>query len=129
MRKFFKTGLACFCFVMMLGFTAQAGTEFADFNTTVGKFNGSGYTGTQRKAYSGANGYVSTSSVGGGYSVDARMVSGNIKGGWTRGISGNCGQELPGNSQQKKGKNVRVQFSNNITTPVNVQVTGRWKSN
>lgn len=36
---------------------------------------------------------------------------------------------LPGNSKHTKGNSIRVQFSNDWDTPVNVQVSGRWKSN
>lgn len=61
-----------------------AGTSYVDFSTTVGKFNGSGYTAYQKKEYSGASGYV-TGFYSGGYNSDIRMIDedGN-KGSWAR---------------------------------------------
>lgn len=101
----------------------------SSYNTTVGKFNGSGYSDYQVKAVSGANGWIESEKVGGSYTVDVRMNSSAGNGKWFRNLGDGLTGELPGNSAQVSGSNVRLRFSNDITTPVNVQVIGNWKSN
>ncbi len=110
--------------------TIYAGSTYSSYNTTVGKLNGNGYTGFQTKSVSGANGNLKSVSVGGKYVVDARMQERNgTVGAWVRNISDDTNYGLPGNSSHLKGDSVRVQFSNDWNTPVNVQVTGSWRSN
>lgn len=53
-----------------LSFTAMAGNIFTSYNTTVGRLNGSGYSGTQTKETSGANGCIKSTSVGGDYTLN-----------------------------------------------------------
>ncbi len=115
--------LAASC-IAMGGAVAWAGTSNVNYNTTVGPFNGSGYTSYQTKAISGTNGYMGSATVGGSYRVDARMTGG---GSWTRDITDNRNYYLYNNIS--KGAGTRVQFSNDATTPVHVQVTGYWRSN
>lgn len=128
MRKLVKgiavTGLAA----LMIGTCAFAGTSYESYNTTVGKFNGSGYSDYQTKTTSGANGYIKSKKVGGDYVVDVRM-NGLGNGSWVRNLTDGTNKSLPGHYKQTKGSDVRVKFSNDITTPVNVQVSGTWKSN
>lgn len=115
-----------------LSFTAMAGNSFTSYNTTVGKFNGNGYSGTQTKETSGANGRVCSTSVGGGYSVDVRMQksNGSASGDWYRSLKSNkdTGYEIDGHKDQTHGSSVRLQFSNDLTTYVDVQVSGTWCS-
>lgn len=106
---------------------AQAGTTYSGYNTTVGSFNGSGYTGYQTKASSDVSGSLKSSSVGGKYTVDARMSASAGTGSWVRSVSDSETRSLP--NSINKGSSARVQFSNDVTTPVSVQVTGSWKSN
>lgn len=107
-----------------------AGTAYVSYNTTVGRLNGSGYTGYQSKSVSGANGDLRSGSVGGSYVVDARIIdSAGHVGSWTRNIGDNGNYVLDGNVKHTSGDRVRVQFSNDWNTPVNVQVTGSWRSN
>ncbi len=110
----------------MAGF-AEAGTTYTSYNTTVGKFNGSGYTGYQTKASSGTYGNLRSTSVGGKYTVDARMQASSGTGSWVRSVNSNQVRNLP--NSVARGSKARVQFSNDLTTPVNVQVTGSWRSN
>lgn len=104
---------------------APTGTTNANYSTTVGSFGGSGYTGQQTKAISGTAGYGHSSHVGGSYSVSARM---DPDGTWT-------GYEIGDNQNYylynsvNAGTVVRVQFKNELTTPVDVQVSGYWRSN
>lgn len=101
----------------------EAGTSYSGYSTTVGKFNGSGYTGYQTKSTSGKYGNLSSGTVGGNYVVDARMSSGS----WVRNVTDNDYRSLP--NSVASGNSARVQFSNDFDTPVNVQVSGSWRSN
>lgn len=119
------------CLICALGAgTAFAGTAYSNYSTTVGRLNGSGYTSYQRKAISGANGNLNSRLVGGNYVVDARMQEKNgASGAWTRNITDNTFYELDSHVNHSKGDSVRVHFSNDWNTPVNVQVAGSWRSN
>ena len=121
--------LAC---MLTMAVTAFAGNSFTNYNTTVGRINGNGYSGTQVKATSGANGCIKSTSVGGNYTVDVRMQKsdGTANGSWYRALNDNMntGYNIDGNSSQKAGNNVRLQFSNNLNTLVDVQVIGSWCS-
>lgn len=128
-KQIIKTLAMASATVMLLGTAAYAGTSYSGYNTTVGRLNGNGYTDYQKKDISGANGYIASSVVGGAYLVDARMNSGSGNGSWLRDVTDGTSAELPGNAKQKAGCSVRLQFSNDVTTPVNVQVSGEWKSN
>lgn len=115
---------------MMLGVTAFAGTSYQNYNTTVGKFNGNGYSSFQTKSTSGANGDLNSSSVGGGYNVDVRMIDQNgNSGSWARNIKSGSTAQIDSHLNHTSGKNVRLQFSNDLTTRVDVQVVGSWRSN
>ena len=115
--------------VMMFSTVAWAGTSYSGYNTTVGRFNGSGYSGYQTKSIAGANGYIKSTKVGGDYVVDVRMNSSAGNGAWLRNVGDNTSDYVPGKSTQLNGTSVRLEFSNDITTPVNTQVEGTWKSN
>jgi hypothetical protein len=112
---------------MAFGGAVQAGTSWSSYNTTVGKFNGSGYTGYQTKASSGTYGELNSSVVGGSYTVDARMQASSGTGSWVRSVTDSDYRKLP--NSVPSGLSARVEFSNDITTPVDVQVSGTWRSN
>lgn len=114
---------------MMMTSAAMAGTSYSKYNTTVGRFNGNGYTSYQTKATAGANGYIKSTNVGGNYVVDVRMTSSSGNGSWVRDLDDQDNRSLPGSSKMKKNCSVRAQFSNDWNTPVAVQVAGTWKSN
>jgi len=110
--------------------TVAAGNLFSNYSTTVGSFNGNGYTGYQDKATDGANGELRSTTVGGDYVVDARMIESNgTAGSWTRNVDDNRDYALDGHVNHLVDDSVRIQFSNDWNTPVNVQVSGRWRSN
>jgi len=113
--------------LLLAGGAVQAGTTYSNYNLTVGSFNGSAYTGYQTKTTTGAPGNLRTSSVGGSYTLDARMQASSGTGGWVRRVTDNDTRNLP--NSVAKGSLVRLQYSNDATTPVNVQVTGSWRSN
>ncbi|UQN31521.1 hypothetical protein [Brachybacterium kimchii] len=120
--------VACGALLALSGVSAAyAGTSYSSCNTTVGKFNGSGYTGYQTKSKSSTAGSLASSSVGGNYKVDARMKAASGTGGWVRDVTDSETRNLP--NGVGAGKQARVQFSNDALTRVDVQVTGKWKSN
>lgn len=129
MKKIVKfigvTGVA----IALIGSSAIAGSSYEEYDVRVGRFNGSGLSPEQTKSTAGADGYIKSSEVGGSYVVDVRMKSEDGNGGWLRNVSDGTQDALPGTSKQKKGCTVYAQFSNDITTPVVVQVEGEWKSN
>lgn len=107
---------------------AYAGTVNSNFSTTVAKANGSGYTSYQTQAKNGAAGDLWTGTVGGDYKVDARLNGTRGNGTWDKNLGDSYYVSLVGNPNYK-GDSVRIQFSNDLTTPVAVQVTGTWRSN
>lgn len=113
--------------VLLVGNIAFASTQWKGYDTKVGKFNGNGYTGYQEKETDGANGKLESELVGGNYKVDARMIDeGGESGVWLRNVDDNHTYSLPGYHKQYAGEKVRVQFSNDITTCVDVRVTGQF---
>lgn len=128
-KKILKSITAAGLATMLFATAAFAGTSTTGYNTTVGKFNGSGYSTYQTKATAGANGWIYSTRVGGNYKVDVRMDSPSGNGSWLRSVDDGTSASLPGSSSQITGASVRLKFSSNITTPVNVQVEGSWKSN
>jgi hypothetical protein len=107
---------------------AWAGTSWATFNTTVGKFNGSGYTGNQTKTTGGAYVQLKNLAVGGSYVVDARaqQQNGSNSGAWANNLGDGATANL--SNSINAGVSTRVQFSNELLTPVDVQVQGSWRS-
>ena len=107
---------------------AVAGNSAENFSTTVGKLNGSGYTGNQVKATTGAASALTTTFVGGGYNVDARVQysDGTSSGAWARQLASGTGAWLF--NSHLNSRKVRVQLSNNLSTRVDVQVRGNWAS-
>ena len=84
------------------------------------------------KETTGSSAYLYSATVGGGYEVDCRQrdLSNNVSGAWTRDISSvNNAAYLEGVSRMFAGHEVGLQFSNNLTTPVRVEVNGSWDSN
>lgn len=84
------------------------------------------------KETTGSSAYLYSATVGGGYEVDCRQrdLSNNVSGAWTRDISSvNNAAYLEGVSRMFAGHEVYLQFSNNLTTPVRVEVNGSWDSN
>ena len=113
--------------MLAVGTSAWAGTSFQSYSTTVGKFNGNGYTAYQTKSGAGTAADLRSKSVGADYVVDARLHASSGTGGWARDVGDNDTRQL-WNSVQK-GASARVQFSNDWNTSVDVQVSGTWRSN
>ena len=109
MKKILKGSIITGLIMVMFSTVAFAGTTYSYYNTTVGKFNGSGYSGYQTKV--------------------TRMSSTAGNGAWLRNVDDGTVAYLDSPVSQVNGCSVRCQFSNDITTPVDVQVTGYWKCN
>lgn len=107
-----------------------ADNTYVGYSTTVGSFNGSGYTGYDHvKSTTGAAGKVDSYTVGGDYVVDVRMLdSDGNPGNWLRDLNDGEERDIDGDSLHAVDDSMRLQFSNDINTPVNVQVEGQWKS-
>lgn len=128
MRK--KIGALLGVLLVSSSFTAFAGSEYLDYSTTVGKFNGSGYTDYQTKVTTGAAAGLNSETVGGTYTVDVRMQdSAGNAGDWAQKVGDNDYRAIDGSPEHTSGKLVRLQFSNDLTTRVDVQVSGNWRSN
>lgn len=116
--------------LLIAGSVCYAGS-WTPYNTTVGAFNGQGFTGSSTANESKDHtAWLDSSTVGGNYTVDARL----------QGYSGSS-YKAPGPWIQKvtddklylynyalgfKFKKGRFQFSNDLTTPVKVQVSGEF---
>ena len=131
-KKTLATALAVIVCVTTMATTAFAGNSFTDYDTIVGKVNGNGYSKTQTKETSGANGCIKSTSVGGNYTVDVRMQKsdGTASGSWYRSLNDNMntGYNIDGHVSQMHGNTVRLHFSNDLSTLVDVQVIGDWAS-
>lgn len=117
--------------VLSASINAYAGTTYQNYSTSVAAVNGSGYTGTQTKSTVGAAANLNSTSVGGSYVVDVRqqLGDGSGSGSWTRNVTDDTSYLIDGTTSLTVGSSVRLQFSNDLNTPVSVQVTGQWKSN
>lgn len=129
MKKCIKAICVAGLIVTTMGMSAYAGSDYEGYCVSVAKFNGNGYSDYQTKSTAGADGYIKSDTVGGSYEVDVRMESDDGDGAWLRDVTDGTNKAIPGTSKQKKGCSVRAEFSNNITTPVNIIVDGEWKSN
>lgn len=129
MKKIIKAMLITGSALLLMGTSAFAGSSYEQYSLVVGRFNGSAFSFYQTKATAGADGYIDSNEVGGSYKVDVRMESDDGNGEWLRNVTDGTNKAIPGTSKQKKGCSVRAEFSNDITTPVDVRVMGEWKSN
>lgn len=126
--KFKKTLVSSVGAALLLtgGIYTQAGTTFYSYSTTVGAFNGSGYTAYQTKSVAGQKADLEHNGNG-GYDVDVRTTSSGSNGTWSRDVQAGDVRQL--SNSHNKGTNTRLQFSNDLTTRVSTQSTGIWRSN
>jgi len=112
----------------LLGFAsfAEAGHNYIKYDTTVGKFNGNGYSAEQKKSVAGQKADVSHTSNG-GYNVDVRTTSRGSNGKWARNVKAGDSRQLT--NGHNKGTRTKLQFSNDLTTRVDTQSRGSWRSN
>lgn len=106
---------------------AQASTSYSNYNTSIGKYGGAGYSGTQKKAISDQSAQVASSTVGGNYTANACLsgASSSTCVGGTKTINDGTTVSLWNFAGQ--GATVRVKFTDGWQW-VNVQVTGKWRA-
>lgn len=124
-KKFLISTVA---FLGILGFASfiEAGHDYVYYDTTVGRFNGNGYSDVQTKSVAGQKADVSHLSNG-GYNVDIRTTSSGSNGTWARNVKAGDVRQLT--NGHNKGTQTRLQFSNDLTTRVDTQSRGYWRSN
>ncbi|MEG0963027.1 MAG: hypothetical protein RSF88_09235 [Lachnospiraceae bacterium] len=133
MKKWKVSGIVMVCGVLLFS-TVCSAASWKSYSTTVGRLNGSGYTGSQTVSNSASHSaWLDSFTVGGDYVVDARVQGysgGAYKAGgpWERDITDDKMYFLYSNSEVNFTQG-RVNFSNDVTTPVNVQVTGEFTLN
>jgi hypothetical protein len=94
----------------------------------VGAFNGSSYTDYQTKQYSGGKVILNMDEVESSYTVDVRVQHYNGSGtGWVQSVTDN--ETIQWSSPYTSGNKERLQFSNDLTTPVQVTINGDWTNN
>lgn len=111
----------------ILGITALAGYDYQEYDVTVPKFNGSGYT-TYEEKVNYSDGALQIYTVGDDYTVDLRMESPYTRCYWVTNIGDDVYCTLPNNKGIGAGSSARVEFSNDLLAPVNVEVWGEWRS-
>lgn len=125
-----KMGILFAAILVSSSITAFAGTTYSVYDLTVGRFNGSAYTGYQDKAVTGSAAGLVSEFVGGNYTLDVRQVGANGNtGDWKRNVGDSQQSSIDGDAGQTAGSSVRLQFSNSLTTIQNIQTNGTWKSN
>lgn len=119
--------------LLVTGGVVQAGSSWEDYNVNVGAFNGSAYTHYQKTIASTLTETVSfsTEKVGGDYTVDIRYQrdSGNYRSTkWVQNVGDNETWTIYSDILVDKGDGYRLQISNDLTTPVKVNVYGDFKT-
>jgi hypothetical protein len=121
--------------LLVAGGVAQASSSWKSYNLNVGSFNGSAYT-----AYSPMSGYLTTAetinvhsfTVGGDYTVDIRgQRSGGVEPNtsWIRSVGDSDNYTITRSYLNSGDFGYRLQISNDLTTPVKVNVTGEFRTN
>lgn len=133
MKKNALRSIGTFTLAFLLLATLALATSGLSASCIIPAFNGSANSrDTGIKETTGSSAHLYDATVGGGYEVDCRQsdLSNNVNGAWTRDISSvNNAAYLEGVSRMFAGHEVYLQFSNNLTTPVRVEVNGSWDSN
>ncbi|MGX4667946.1 hypothetical protein JNUCC74_01840 [Cerasibacillus sp. JNUCC 74] len=123
-KKLATLGLATIL-LLTSGGLISAGTSYESYNVDVPRMNGSANTNNQTKSKTDARADLKVSTLG--KALDARVRSSDGgTGKWVR-VSTTGTFTLP--NSVKKGKKAHVQFSNDLSTIVNVRVAGSWRSN
>lgn len=128
-KSILSTLIAVGCMLIM-AFSAFAGTSMKNFQCDVPAYNGSVNTTYQVKSSQGRSGRIVYKGVGGGYVVDCRMrdVDDKTEGAWVNGCKTGTAKSLPSRASHQKGDRVCVRISNELFTPVAVHVYGTWRS-
>lgn len=110
---------------VIVGLLASSVVAYAaSYNITLGRLGGTAITNNVQKSGSGSI-KVTTSSVGGGYSVSARVenISNRDLSGYISGFTSSTTKYIKSSASSQT---VHLRFKNGTFTPVNVQVRGSW---
>ena len=119
--------------LLATGGVVQAGSSYEAYNKNVGEFNGSAYTHYQQQT--GLNGTenitFNNENTGGDYTVDIRGqrnsgYSPNTN--WVQNVGDNEWWDITRNIRQDADSSYRLQISNDLSTPVKVNVYGKFKT-
>lgn len=119
--------------LLLTGGVVQAGHNYEDYKEDVGAFNGSAFTDYQKQT--GLNGTeeisVDNDNVGGNYTVDIRAQRNNgvnRESNWMQDVGDNMSFTITRNYIQESDSSYRLQISNDLSTPVKVEVYGMFKT-
>lgn len=119
--------------LLITGGIAQAKTSWQNYSEIVGAFNGSAYTDYQDvEDFTRVEAKIDihSDSVGGDYTIDVRGQSNHgYNTSWVRNVGDNKYYTIYTGHLVQPGLAYRLQFSNDLTTPVKVAVKGQWKTN
>lgn len=115
----------------MFATSVFAGTTYVNFNVDVPKINRSAFTGEQTKTTQSKAGHIRFTLVGGGYKVNCRMnkKADGSEGAWANNMATGSTANLPSRASHNAGDKVRVRIKNKLTTLVDVNAHGTWRSN
>ncbi|MFT3860333.1 hypothetical protein [Micropruina sp.] len=100
---------------------------YSNYDTTVGAMMGQGYSGSQTKTSTGAQGTIKSGTVGGGYTLMVALQRTDTQADGTAvRIDDNQTKYL--NNSISKGAKARLHFTNDWNTLVNVQVSGQFRA-
>ena len=122
---------AMICIMIVLTTCAFAGTSKSEFHVDVPKLGRSVLSDTQQtKTYTNRSGEIEFRFVGGGYKIDCRLndLKNGDEGAWVKDCkSGTC-KSLPSRASHQVGHKMKVRFDNKLTTFVDVNSYGKWRS-
>lgn len=108
---------------------AHALMGFSKVDVVVPRFNGDAYTGYQQKVQADAPAELKNTQVGKDYEVDACLVGKSsicLMSPWVR--VGDSKKVIPIKNAAGETAQVRIRFSNDALTRVNVSVKGEWRA-
>lgn len=122
--------VAAICIVTAFTTSAFAGYSNSDFNVDSPKLGRSGYTGTQTKATTNRSGHIHFDYVGADYKVDCRLRDKGDKteGAWVKDCTDGTDKNLASRASHASGDKMCVRIDNKLTTPVDVNSYGNWRS-
>lgn len=129
MNKNLKKVISMLAVVMVCSTTAFAGTTYKKQTIIPPKFGGTATSKTETKSVTGKDGNLMNPSVGGGYTVSAKLYCGGSAGSSISVKTQTGTLDVPSKSTHKSGQTSYVAFTNKILTPVDVQVVSQIRTN
>lgn len=115
--------------VLCLSTSSYAATTYSKQTVTVPKLGSSASSKSEVKSVTNKEGNIMNPTVGGGYTLTARMTC-QASTGLATSVSTSTGTLNVGSTTaQKAGYNATLGFKTTLTTPVNVNVTAQMRCN